>query len=119
MKVYVVKNPSGVYEDYSEDIIGVYSDYSRVETMVKERELIVNQQEEQTRECRQCRFNKIPKDFANDIQKPECFEAFSNCSDKYLSCKCKDLRKAEWGDINPNWCKSQELIVEEYELDGE
>lgn len=36
MRVYVVKDKAGIYCDYKEYIVGVYSDYKKVEKLVTE-----------------------------------------------------------------------------------
>lgn len=121
MKVWVVKEPTGAYEEYREDIIGVYSDYSIVEKLVEQQNDKIRKQQEKLEKCRNCKFNKIPEMFFEDITKPDCFKElkdyFSSEFKKDHYCNCQGLRQYTWqNEIIPYGDGFQNLVVEEYEL---
>ena len=122
MKVYVLKEPKGAYEDYAEDIVGVFTDYSKVEELVAKQKARVEEQQKQIRICSECLFNKIPKQFKDSLTKPECFESTNNeweLGRKELFCTCKGMREYAWNEVISDGNRLEEFIVEEYELNKE
>ena len=97
-KVYVVKHPQGVYEDYQEPIVKVFFNEKEAKLYVKEENAKLPL--EQAKKCDECYF-KWTCVGQKGKKIPSCFNG-----DKYNCCE----NYFKYRDI-------QELFIEEHEID--
>lgn len=98
MKVFIVKAPCGMYEDYQEPIVKVFLDKAKAKKYVEEENAKLPL--EQARKCTECYFkwNCIGQ---KGKTAPNCFDG-----DKYGYCK----NYSKYRDV-------QELFIEEHEVE--
>lgn len=98
MKIYIIKAPQGVYEDYCEPIVKAFANKEKAEEYVK----IENAKLplKQADKCEECLW-KWEMAFEHNEEKPKCFNP-----DKYETCQ----NYFKYSGIYP-------LFMEEYEVE--
>ena len=80
MVVYVLKQNS--YYGNTK-IIGVYNNYEKVINIINKNKNKIQIEEKDIIKCINCKYNKIPHQFYNEINKPECFSFVANDESTY------------------------------------
>lgn len=108
MEVYVVKDPVGRYYEYSEIIIGVFSDKSKVDELVEKRKKKIEENEQKKKKCQSCIFYNAHIDMRMNINTPTCWHnSYGNAN---IKGKCE-------GNFEKDTSNLRKYIIETYDLD--